>query len=370
MTISKLAFAETGDIHLGHSNTSTAHVIASLEDAFPDNEVTGKLDVIFLAGDIFDRLMTTNDPNYVLIQLWVVRFLSMCSRRKISVRVLEGTPSHDWKQSVLFETMRYVGNIDVDLIYVRDLWIERHPLGFTVLYVPDEWRPDPNDTYMEVCQKLREEGLEKVDLAIMHGNFEYQLPAGAHAPCHNAERYLDLVEHYIFINHIHKHSQYKRIYASGSLDRLAHGEENPKGHLRVTIDQVNGDSILFVENKTAQTYLTIDCSDLTLEESFKRLEVVKDYPEDSHVRVMALRDDPILVNMELLRSSYPHIRWGTKAQVADNPQSSLLMDLRSQYEEIQLTQTNIPELLEKRMVQQNYPPELIQRSLQLLAEAL
>lgn len=370
MTIFKLYLAETGDIHLSHPNTLTEHVIKSLEDAFPDNDLTGKLDVIFLAGDIFDRQMVVSDPNLVLIQLWVWRFLTMCAKRNISVRVLEGTPSHDWKQSKIFETTQTVGDIDVDLKYIKDLSIEHHPLGFTVLYVPDEWRPDPNDTYLEVCQKLREEGLTKVDIAIMHGNFEYQLPAAAHIPSHNAERYLELVEHYIFINHIHKHSNYKRIYASGSLDRLAHGEEEPKGHLRVKIDSKQGDSITFVENKIAQIYKTLDCTQLTLEESFKKLDVVKDYPDGSHVRVLAHRDDPVLVNMELLRTTYPHVKWTTKTQVSDNPQSHLLMDLRANYEEIQLTASNLPELLEKRMIKQGISSELISQSLALLHEAL
>lgn len=370
MIFKKLRAAEAGDIHLGHPNTPTEQVIKSLEKAFPDTEETGLLDVIFFAGDLFDRLLNAPDANLEMIKMWIFRFLLMCAKRNISVRVLEGTPSHDWRQSQEFLTIQKLAGIKVDLKYIKELSIEHHPLGFTVLYVPDEWRPDTNDTYMEVCQLLREHGLEQVDFAVMHGAFRYQLPETAKVPTHVEERYLALVKHYIFIGHIHKHSTYERILAAGSLDRLAHGEEEPKGHLRVTIDPEHGDTITFVENKHAQLYLTIDCTGLTLEESFKKLAMANELPENSYLRVMADRDNPILVNMELLRRMYSHISWSTKTQLGETVQSSLLVDLRSQYEEIQLTQSNLPKLLEERMFKMGHPPDLIQRSLKLLEEAL
>jgi hypothetical protein len=368
--ISKLYVASVGDVHLGHPNTPTAKIIEGLKAAFPDTEETGLLDIIFFEGDLFDRQIQTSDPTIDEIQYWMRGFLKMCEKRNISVRVLEGTPSHDWTQPRLFLTVAALTGVEVDLVYINDVRIERHPLGCTILYVPDEWKPDTNDTYLEVCDKLREQGLDQVDLAIMHGAFEYQLPELARAPVHNARSYLDLVRHYVFIGHIHKHTTYQRILAAGSFDRLAHGEEDPKGHFRVKIDQRHGDEIVFVENKLAQTYLTVDCTGLTLDGAFEKLEVATTLRHGSYIRVEADRDDPILVNIELMRRKYPDLVWSTKASAGTHVQASLLVDLRQQYREIQLSQSNLLQLLHERMVSKGIPPEVIACGMGLLTPVL
>jgi hypothetical protein len=370
--ISSLFFANVGDIHLGHPKTPTPHILQSLRLAFPDTEETGKLDIIFIEGDVFDRLLTLTDPHLPEIQFWMWWFLTMCAKRDITVIVLEGTPSHDWKQSELFVTIREVANIPVDLHYIKDLRVITVRNGVSVLCIPDEWRPDPNDTYQEAVAAIAEQGLDQVDLICMHGAFEYQLPSIVQAPTHSSERYLALAKHYIVIGHVHKAYPKDRILPAGSLDRLAHGEEEPKGHFRVQIDPVNGDLITFVENTNAKKYVTLSCVNMTLEESFTFLEKVQQLPEGSHVRVRAHRDDPILVNVELLRKRYPHCQWTTDVQKRDETevQQHLLVDMRASYKEIQLSKSNLPGLIHERLTGMGYQPELISRGMALLAEAL
>lgn len=363
--------ANVGDVHLGHPRTGTVDILNRLTKAFPDTAETGDLDVIFIEGDFFDRQLAASDPNWTEIVIWVDWFLRMCERRNIIVRIVEGTRSHDWGQSSVFETVKSICNINVDLRYVDTVSIEHHPRGFSVLYVPDDWRPDNNDTYMEVLQLFKDEGISQVDFALMHGTFEHQLPPGIDAPIHIAERYLALVRHYIYVGHIHFSSVFKRIIAGGSFDRLSHGEEGPKGHFRVTVDPVKGDEIVFVENKDAQTYLTVDCTDLALEQALEKLNALAPtLRENSYVRVAAHRDSPLLVNMEVLRRQYPHVSWSTKATLGDSPQSNLLVDLRGMHEEIEITPRNVLELMRKRLEEKNYPLPLIARCMGQLEQAL
>jgi hypothetical protein len=368
---SKLRIASIGDVHFGHHNTPTTHILANMYKAFPDTEETGELDIIFIEGDLFDRLLYLSDPDVDEIKFWMFDFLTMCAKRDIVVRVLEGTPSHDWHQNRLFLTVIRLAKIDVDFAYHDKLeieYIERFQI--TILYIPDEWRPETDDTWREVCALLQERGLTQVDYAVMHGSFTYQLGEAIRSPKHEMDRYLGIVRKYIMIGHIHRQSQYDRILAAGSFDRTAHGEEFPKGHYRITVDEEHGDRIVFVENQGAQIYNTLDCSGLSLEEALIKLDVVGQYPDGSFVRIEAQRNDAILTGLDVLRKKYSHVVWSTKSQVGTSTQSNLLTDLRNTFKEVPITSANIVELIEARMIAKALPPDLIQRSIALLQKAV
>lgn len=368
--ISELHSAEFSDVHLGHPNTPTVEILENLRREFPDTEETGKLDIIWIAGDFLDRLLHVNDPNVIEIKIWAYEFLSMCKRRKIAVRALEGTPSHDWKQMRLLLEHSNV-TIGADFKYIETLSIEHiESLGIDVLYVPDEWTPDPDDTWMQVVQLLRDRGLEQVDYAIMHGNFTYQLPPVAKAPRHLPERYLAIVRKYIFIGHVHLSSRYERILASGSFDRLAHGEEGPKGHWRVsTYADDRPDQVVFRENRNAKTYRTIDCTEMSVEDALKTLEQVHQLPHGSHVRVAAAKNDPILTSLDVLRKTYPTMHFTSKVREdTSTVQSNILVDYRSTFHQININRDNIRELVLKRVSGLTQDPRLIDRCAKRLSE--
>ena len=46
MNRSDLRIAEFGDVHLGHPNTRTSHILTALRLAFPDTPATADLDLI------------------------------------------------------------------------------------------------------------------------------------------------------------------------------------------------------------------------------------------------------------------------------------------------------------------------------------
>ena len=113
------------DIHLGHRTNKATDITRKLKAAFPDNEETGKLDIIFIAGDVFDSLLTLDDNPYIAeIDLWIGNLLRVCANRDIILRVLKGTPSHDWDQSKRFEVIQSVTQVPCDLKYVDTLEVE------------------------------------------------------------------------------------------------------------------------------------------------------------------------------------------------------------------------------------------------------
>jgi hypothetical protein len=351
-----LRLACVSDIHLGHRRNNTKDIIHALNKAFPDNAETAALDLIVLAGDVFDRLLDVPDSDVAHIDLWITRLLRLCNKHSICLRILEGTPSHDWKQSVMFDTKRQALELpNLDMRYVKDLSIEYiEKLGINVLYVPDEWNASTDKVFEEVQELLTARDLEQVDYAFMHGQFEYQLPpAATKAPRHDSFKYLAIVKHLIFIGHVHIYSNYERIYAQGSFDRLAHGEEAPKGHLRAEIEDDGTYRVKFVENKLARKYLNIKCYGMELEEIFEKIETMTaKLPTDSCVRIECNPSHPILTEMSTIMRKYPLFVWTKLAKDLEQTEEQPLYieDAdAAEFVPIAITKDNVKQLLLDRL---------------------
>lgn len=358
-----LVVAAIHDVHLFHPNTPTEYVLDSLRQLFPDNATTGDIDIIFIAGDLFDRPLPFPDDNVSAVNFWFTAFLQMCARRDIIVRILEGTPSHDWKQSKKLVELAALAEIPVDVKYVSDLSIEHiAKLGVNVLYVPDEWRPRCDDTWEEVTQLLKQHGLEQVDFTVMHGAFHHQMPKNIHhqLELHVAERYLSITKRHIFIGHVHQMSVYDRILAGGSPERLSHGDEAQKGHFKVTYRAEDDYTVEFVVNKRAMRYDTLDCVGLGSEE-FQTLirERVASFPSQGHIRLKAKKHDVAMAAIPTLESAYPHIHWTTKeVKSSADEEKPVLIDGRVKFKGLTITSDNISELLRERLAAKLNPKQL------------
>lgn len=311
-----------------------------------------KLELLILAGDVFDDLGTLANENIWEVKAWIARLLRFCKKHGIILRVLEGTPSHDWKQSNLFPVINEIAEIGANIKYVKELSIEYiEPLRISVLYVPDEWGPTDR-TQSQVKDLLKAKGLEQVDLAVMHGQFPHQLPSHVSAPTHATEFYLSIVRFFIFIGHVHAYSRYDRIIAQGSHDRNGHGEEEAKGFVRFEIDLDSGEHFAtFVENKGAQRYVTISCRGMDLDDTLKQIdEQVKLLPELSFVRVEADEDNPIFSNMEVLMRKWPMQTWSKIVRKEEKEQKEEIEDEELLYTPLTITCDNVDGLLMPRLV--------------------
>lgn len=299
------------DIHLFHAKTPTSKIVKEFKSIF--TKELNDLDYLFIGGDTFDKSISLSQ-NEALEGIDFVDYVLRWSKEtNTKLRVLKGTPSHDWNMCTLYGHINEVSEIHADFKYYPDLTIDIEEDGLSVLYVPDEWKPNTTDTLLEVKELLANKGLDKVDLAIMHGNFHYQLPAIARAPKHDEQEYLNIVKHYISIGHVHKHSSHDRILAQGSFSRLIHGEEEPKGFIIADLYSDKKSRWQFIENKDAPLYITIDLSNKTLEESLQLIEQkVAKIPHHSNIRLQIDRDNPLLKEVAQLYTKYFLYKWTTK----------------------------------------------------------
>ncbi len=368
MKIKKITIGEFSDSHVGHNKTTTGHILSSLSRLFPDNSVTAEYDLIIIAGDFFDRDLALHNEETVAIKEWIIRFLRICKKHDIVLRVLEGTPSHDWKQSALFTFLNDTVDIGADVKYFDKLdieYIER--FGINVLYIPDEWKPTTEEVWSDVIAKLNEKQLTQVDFAVMHGMFPHQMAKHLHnrLRMHNPTDYLKIVKYIIFIGHIHLTSVYERILSAGSTDRIAHGEEGKKGMFKVVVRD-NGDfNFKFIENTNAKKYITVNCTDLSVEESESKINTaIKTLPEDSYVRIKARSSDQVLLVLNKYFVNYPRLHWDfykVDERKDDKPVEFLV-------DQVALTKDSIFSLLLKRV--QETEPSLIEHASKMLEGVL
>ena len=357
-TSDQLKILELSDIHLGHRRTTAEHIVLNLEKLIPDNKKTAELDLIIIAGDLFDRDLNFYQDYIYWIRRCVSRLLKLCKKHDIVLRVLEGTPSHDWKQSALFVELNEMFDIGCDVKYHKQLEIDYiEPLDTTILYIPDEWRNSNDTTWLEVVDELNKHGLDKVDFCVMHGCFPHQLPEHVHdqVELHQPDRYLSITRYFIFIGHIHHYSVYDRILSAGSTDRLCHGEESPKGCLRVTMSPSGEHDVEFIENTNAKVYITIDCTGLSMDKALVKVrKVIDGKPDDSHFRIMGHRDDAIMGAISNLRMEYGYHNWTIKnTKTKDVEEIAVTIDEKN-IPRVVLNRDNILNLLASK-IESKYP---------------
>jgi len=298
------------DVHLGARSTTADEILAHLTTFFYDFSDTSEfaqIDTLFIAGDLWDDTVQLASDVVPQVIFWFNRVVRWCARNRIQLRILEGTPRHDRRQGVSLKSIVDVLEIDIDFKYIIQLSIEKNErLGLSILYVPDECRPTAEICRTDVEALLTEHQLQKVDIAIMHGAFKYQLGLMPMTPkVHDEVWYLEHVKHYISIGHVHTPSQFNRIVAQGSFDRLSHGEEEAKGGVLIKEIKPSEWMHFFIENREAKRYLTIDVEG-PLENALTKIDrMVRPLPFGSYVRIRGLSNHPLFQGFETLRARYP-----------------------------------------------------------------
>lgn len=343
--------AVLSDVHLNHRRTPTEHIISNLMRDFQQTPDTAKLDIIWVSGDLLDSLAAAGSDDNFLIVHWVSSLLRYAKKHNIVIRVLEGTGSHDYTQSRYFSVINEGVELGVDVKYVDRVSVEFiEALGISVLYVPDNVHSDADVVWKMVQEALHEAGVEKVDYAIMHGLFEFQLPAHVHDPAtHLSSRYQSIVRRLVYIGHHHTHRIEDRVVVPGSYDRLKQNEEEPKGHIRVK-DWIALDrkEISFIENKGAKIYKRINLSGLEVEDALKRLSMVETYPARSAFEVIAKSTDPISKSLETIRSRYPEYIWSMDIEKTEKLEKKI-EEMAFNFQPIDITKENLVSLTRPRL---------------------
>lgn len=289
--IGDIALASISDSHLFHARTPTERILKTFDRFFPDSDITGELDYILIAGDLFDRIRSLADNEVYEVFSFFTYWLAMLKKRGVRLRVLEGTPSHDRGQSRLIQSINdSLGDEGCDLRYVDTLKIDyEEEFDFHILYVPDEWRGTCDATWDEVCELLRQQQLDSVDICVMHGMFEHQLPNGIMRDHHKASRYESITNWFITVGHIHTSSKKGKIHAQGSPDRLSHNEEEAKGIYKYIVKDggKNNEYVSrFISNDDATPFLTLDLVGQELESAVEYIKNVIDPIDFGFIRLL------------------------------------------------------------------------------------
>lgn len=374
LPLGSFAFASFSDLHLGHRRNNTERMIQALDKSLYSNGLLDFISVLFLAGDVFDRLLSLNDENIVFIDRWIAKLIKTCAVKRVALRVLEGTKSHDRAQSKRFETIYELLGMTSDFKYINKVDIEYlECVKAHALYVPDEAHSSTIETKAVVQAMLDAKGLQNVDVAVMHGFFEHQLPYGTkEGSFHDFNFYEGIVKHWITVGHVHTRSRVGKVLAQGSHDRLAHHEEEDKGFVVATC-RTGKDEFWFIDNKLAHSYKTVNCFDLDAQQSLAAIDKVCETLEtNSRVRIEAPPSHPIFESMLTLINRWPfiHLTKHIKHKPDKSSDQRTSPDALSTWVGVRIDKTNIAELINKRLTSRGIPSNQSQRILAQLQECV
>ena len=123
----------TADIHFGSIDPKVTYQI--LKEQFVDKiKLLPKVDIIAIAGDIFERKYMANSDPIVYATLFMGELMQVAKFKNASVIVVMGTREHDADQLRLF--YHYRNNPDYDIHIVENLQFV-YTKGMQILCIPE-----------------------------------------------------------------------------------------------------------------------------------------------------------------------------------------------------------------------------------------
>lgn len=262
-----LKIAAISDLHFGQPKIIPSELYGRLKRfLYPELKDTH---LIFIAGDLYDQLLTVNSKAHKFAVQFIVDLLRMSALTGMQVRILHGTFTHDRDQLAIFETLnipharfRVINQIEIEEISdirCRDEIISRN---LRVGYLPDNLLyKRSEEAVAHLIRTMTVLGWTSLDMLVGHGTFEHVIdPGSGHKPpclfCW--EQFKTIVQGGpIIMGHIHSPGRKRNIYYCGSFDRMAHGEEEKKGYYIFTWRNEDGWKSRFVQNTLATPFISI-----------------------------------------------------------------------------------------------------------------
>lgn len=349
----QIKVASISDIHLGCPSNPAEFMVKGLDAMLTFDFLKG-INILFIVGDVFDRGLPVNHRDVPFIVSWIRRLLARCARTDTTVVVLEGTPSHDRLQSHLFVAINDAADPQdkCELRYVKEVsieYIEKYDVH--LLCIPDEKNTSDEITYRQVMDMMEARALEKVDFAIMHGFFEFQVPVGRHSRFHSSEAYLNIVRYLIFIGHDHEFRREGRIIVQGSPDRQRHGMETPKGFVHAVVNRDGSYTATFQVNENAMDFKTVEI-DEDLDVAHKQvMDTCDSLRPHNHLRIAARRGHPVLAGIESYQSMYPFLHFSKKVLDEDEVDTTTVLETTDEADYVPFTidSSNIKTIVMERL---------------------
>lgn len=340
------------DLHFGAtSGKQLYHELLPVLGVLNNDAIT--LDYFMVLGDYFDAKcsLTSESAKYAL--LFMSRVIEICAKKKIKVRIIKGTLSHDLNQ---LETAfgHYMTKEGIDFRIISSVNDEELFQDFKVLYVPEEYINSKDEYYKEY---LYSKPKGYYNLAVVHGTFENVIPVlksqeyegmNKHAPIFTTKDFE--CAQLVLSGHIHTRTKVdQNIFYIGSYSRFCHGEELPKGCQCVYQSFDGSFDLNFLENKNAPKYITKDLGTTMniypAEQVIEQIEKIKKESNIDFLRVnISLEeDDTVLANMAIVKN-YFHKSKTVKVRFSNEKRSRKETEKE---EEIKVQQEEYSYLLDK-----------------------
>jgi UDP-2,3-diacylglucosamine pyrophosphatase LpxH len=246
------------DIHFGITQIPPDELYLNLVTRFIAHVKELQPDAILIVGDLYDAKFSLNSEVAIYCNRFMDDLIEACPETEILL--LEGTRSHDAGQTANFTHLAKRRGAKFQIVrqtQVVDL------AGLKVLGVPEEYHNNkkPYEPFIG-------EGRGPYDFVTFHGTLEHLAfhakSGGSRGGQKNKltfsiDEFAGNVRGLIICGHDHHHSEYKNSVYCGSFTRWKHGEEEPKGFLRLDYDEVKGKVTKkeFIENPDAPLYTTV-----------------------------------------------------------------------------------------------------------------
>ena len=291
--------AVIADIHFGAIKPEQLYT--ELKESFLDFIKDKYLDMIVIAGDFFNSIISLNSQSALKAFKFMRELVEICEKNEIKyVRIIEGTLSHDNLQILNFQN--YESNKKVDFKVITTVREESLSNGLNILYLPEEYMEDPISYYKDyICKPSK-----YYDFIFGHGMFKETSFVKddsesmiSKAPIWDSKFLSSICKGPIFFGHIHT-SQIirKNIYYTGSFSRWVYGQEEDKGFYIFTYHMETGKYLTeFIVNKlarrfdTTKVFLERALETQTVDELIKRLKLFKVDNLRIQVLVEALQKD-------------------------------------------------------------------------------
>ena len=291
--------AVIADIHFGAIRPEQLYT--ELKESFLDFIKDKYLDMIVIAGDFFNSIISLNSQSALKAFKFMRELVEICEKNEIKyVRIIEGTLSHDNLQILNFQN--YESNKKVDFKVITTVMEESLSNGLNILYLPEEYMEDPISYYKDyICKPSK-----YYDFIFGHGMFKETSFVKddsesmiSKAPIWDSKFLSSICRGPIFFGHIHT-SQIirKHIYYTGSFSRWVYGQEEDKGFYIFTYHMETGKYLTeFIVNKlarkfdTTKVFLEKALETQTVDELIKRLKLFKVDNLRIQVLIEALQKD-------------------------------------------------------------------------------
>lgn len=358
------------DFHFGSKRTPSLTTLRSVKEAWPDSPAMAKFDIFFIGGDWMDRLLNLADKDVYEAQEAAIHILKVCKKYNIKLRIVEGTTSHDRRQSIMFTEFNERLEIGCDLKYFQELTIEFiDDLNLSVLYLPDEWHHDSEETLRQARELIKSKGLTKVDVAIVHGGFKFQFPMELPS-LHDEVAWSELVNYVILSGHIHDHSRCLKVVCGGSFNRNTHDEDTTKGHVELLIEKGRLARIDFIENKYAKIYKTVNIFDLDIQDVLSLIEQLGPLPKGSAIRLEYQPTDPIKAIREVVESVYPHYIVSDVRRTDKKEKIQKRLFATGIFKPVEMTRSSIPKQIVERLAAKGKDDRVLQLAERVLTETI